>query len=227
MDYKIVGNIVPSVEISLTKGESVFTQSGGMFYQTDGISMNTNTRGGILKGLGRVFAGESLFMATYTAQRNSKISFASTVPGTIIPVNVRNSDFTIQKGAFLAAESTVDLKTTFNKKMSSGFFGGEGFILQKLTGSGMAFLEVDGDAIELNLAPGEVIKVDTGNLVGFEESVSYEIETVKGLGNILFGGEGLFLTKLTGPGQVVLQTMNIHEFALKIGSFIPTPKSND
>lgn len=226
MDYKITGNIVPNLEISLVKGESVFTQSGGMFYQTEGIRMNTNTKGGILKGIGRVFAGESFFMATYTADRNSKIAFASTVPGSIIPVNVSNSDFIIQKGAFLAAESTVDLKTTFNKRLGTGFFGGEGFILQQLRGHGMAFLEIDGDAIELNLAPGEIIKVDTGNLVGFEESVSYEIETIKGFGNILFGGEGLFLTKLIGPGQVVLQTMNINEFASKIGSYIVT-NSND
>lgn len=222
MDYKISGNIVPSVEINLRRGESVFTQSGGMFYQTEGIRMETNARGGILKGLGRMFAGESFFMVNYTADRDSKIAFASTVPGTIIPVNVANSHFTIQKGAFLAAESTVELKTTFNKKVGTGFFGGEGFILQELRGSGMAFLEIDGDAIEINLAPGEVIKVDTGNLVGFEHSVSYQVETVKGVGNILFGGEGLFLTKLTGPGQVVLQTMNINEFALKINSFIPT-----
>lgn len=223
MDYEIKGNIVPSVEINLTKGESVFTQSGGMFYQTDGIRMETNAKGGFLKGIGRMFAGESFFMVTYTADRNSKIAFASTVPGTIIPVDVsNNNNFTIQKGAFLAAETSVDLKTTFNKKVGTGFFGGEGFILQELRGHGMAFLEIDGDAIEINLAPGEVIKVDTGNLVGFESSVSYEIETVKGVGNILFGGEGLFLTRLTGPGQVVLQTMNINEFALKIGSFIPT-----
>ncbi|WP_343348654.1 TIGR00266 family protein [Terrisporobacter petrolearius] len=222
MNYVIVGKVVPSVEVSLSRGESMFTQSGGMFYQTEGIKMETNTKGGLLKGIGRMFAGESMFMATYTAMQDAKISFASTVPGSIIPINVSEGRFTIQKGAFLAAESSVELKTIFNKKMGTGFFGGEGFILQELRGIGTAFLEIDGDAIEMNLAPGEVIKIDTGNLVGFEDSVKYEVEFVKGLGNVLFGGEGLFLTKLTGPGKVVLQTMNMNEFALRVGSYIPT-----
>lgn len=222
MNYEIIGNVVPAVEVSLCRGESMFTQSGGMFYQTEGIKMDTNTRGGLLKGIGRMFAGESMFMATYTATQDAKVAFASTVPGSIIPVDVSKGRFTIQKGAFLAAESSVELRTTFNKKMGTGFFGGEGFILQELSGRGIAFLEVDGDAIEMNLAPGEVIKVDTGNLVGFENSVRYEVESVKGLGNILFGGEGLFLTKLTGPGKIILQTMNMNEFALRVGSYIPT-----
>ena len=222
MNYEIKGNVVPAVEVSLSRGESVFTQSGGMFYQTEGIKMDTNTRGGLFKGIGRMFAGESMFMATYTATQDAKVAFASTVPGSIIPVDVSEGRFTIQKGAFLAAESSVELRTTFNKKLGTGFFGGEGFILQELSGRGIAFLEVDGDAIEMNLAPGEVLKVDTGNLVGFEDSVRYEVESVKGLGNILFGGEGLFLTKLTGPGKVILQTMNMNEFALRVGSYIPT-----
>lgn len=225
MNYQISGKVVPSVEVSLSRGESVFTQSGGMFYQTEGIRMETNTKGGLLKGIGRMFAGESMFMATYTAMQDSKIAFASTVPGSIIPINVSQGRFTIQKGAFLAAESSVELKTTFNKKMGTGFFGGEGFILQELRGNGIAFLEIDGDAIEINLEPGEVIKIDTGNLVGFEDSVRYEIEFVKGIGNVLFGGEGLFLTKLTGPGQVILQSMNMNEFALRVGSYIPTSNS--
>ena len=222
MNYDIKGNVVPYVEVSLSRGESIFTQSGGMFYQTEGIEMATNTKGGFLKGIGRVFAGESLFMATYTAKQDAKIAFASTVPGNILSVDVSRSKFVIQKGTFLAAQSSVTLKTTFNKKLGTGFFGGEGFILQKLGGYGIAFLEVDGDAIEMNLAPGEVLKIDTGNVVGFEDSVKYEIETVKGLGNIFFGGEGLFLTKLTGPGKVILQTMNMNEFALRVGSYIPT-----
>ena len=222
MNFEIKGNVVPSVEVSLSRGESMFTQSGGIFWQTEGIRMETNTRGGLLKGIGRMFAGESLFMATYSATQDAKISFASTVPGSIIPINVSEGSFTIQKGSFLAAQSSVELKTVFNKKIGSGFFGGEGFILQELRGKGMAFLEIDGDAIEMNLAPGEVVKVDTGNLVGFEDTVKYEVEMVKGLGNVFFGGEGLFLTKLTGPGQVVLQTMNMNEFALRVGSYIPT-----
>ena len=221
MNYEIKGNVVPAVEVSLSRGESVFTQSGGMFYQTEGIKMDTNTRGGLFKGIGIMFAGESMFMATYTATQDAKVAFASTLPGSIIPVDVSEGRFTIQKGAFLAAESSIELRTTFNKKLGTGFFGGEGFILQELSGRGIAFLEVDGDAIEMNLAPGEVLKVDTGNLVGFEDSVRYEVESVKGLGNILFGGEGLFLTRLTGPGKVILQTMNMNEFVLRIDSYMP------
>ena len=128
----------------------------------------------------------------------------------------------IQKGAFLCAENSVELETVFTKRFSSGFFGGEGFILQRLTGSGKAFLEIDGDVTVKELAPGEVLKVDTGNVVAFAPTVNYEVETVKGMGNILFGGEGLFLTKLTGPGKVVLQTMNFADFTGQIAARIPS-----
>ncbi len=222
MDYRIEGKVVPSVNVSLARGESVFTQRGGMFWQTGGIRMQTNTKGGLLKGIGRVLGGESLFMATYTAESDGIVSFASNVPGSIVAVDISQSRYTIQKGAFLAAQSSVELKTILNKKLGTGFFGGEGFILQQLKGHGLAFLEIDGDAVEINLDPGEVIKVDTGNVVAFEDGVRYEIETVKGLGNILFGGEGLFLTKLTGPGKIILQTMNMNELALRLAAYIPT-----
>lgn len=228
MKYRIIGNTMPAVEVLFDfPGESVYTQSGGMTWMSDGIEMTTNTRGGFMKGISRMFAGESLFMATYTAQRpGAVIAFASTVAGQILPVDVgANGGLICQKGAFLCAQNSVNLNITFSKKFSSGLFGGEGFILQDISGSGLAFLEIDGDMVERNLAPGEVLKVDTGNVVGFERSVGYEIEMVKGLGNIFFGGEGLFLTKLTGPGRVILQTQNIAEFAGRIAQFIPT-KSN-
>ena len=194
MDYNIIGQTVPVVEMTLNKGESVYTQSGGMAYQTDGIDMNTNARGGVMKSLGRMFAGESIFMANYTANKDgAKVAFASTVPGSVIP---------------------IDLSQNPN-----------GFILQKATGNGKVFLEVDGDAIEKELAPGEVLKVDTGNVVAFEPSVSYEIERIKGLGNIFLGGEGLFLTKLVGPGRIILQSQNIQDFAGRLVPYMPT-KSN-
>lgn len=223
MRYEIFGQTVPAVELTLNAGEVVFTQSGGMSWQTDCFEMATNTRGGLLKGLGRAFAGESLFMANYTSTRDgAQIGFASTVPGSIVPVDVSRESLVIQKGAFLCAETTVELNTILTKKFGAGLFGGEGFILQQLGGTGMAFLEVDGDIIERELAPGEVFKVDTGNVVAFSPSVNYEIETVKGLGNIVFGGEGLFLTKLTGPGRVLIQTMNVNEFAGRMASLIPS-----
>lgn len=224
MEYKVVGKIVPAVELVLQRGETVFTQSGGMSWQTDGIEMNTNTRGGFMKGLGRMFAGESMFIAHYTATVDgAKITFASNVAGSVVPVDVSKAQgLILQKGAFLCAQDSVNLETVLTKKLSSGFFGGEGFILQRLSGTGMAFMEVDGDMVQVDLQPGEVLKVDTGNVVAFTPGVAYEIETIKGLGNILVGGEGLFLTKLTGPGRVFLQTMNYAEFVGKIASALPS-----
>lgn len=225
MEYKIIGQTVPAVEMTLRQGEVVYTQSGGMTYQTEGIQMKTNARGGVLKSLGRAFSGESIFMAHYTAEVDgAKIAFSTTVPGSIVPVNMADlpNGLIIQKGSFLCAENTVSTQVTFTKKFSSGLFGGEGFILQKATGTGLLFLEVDGDMITMNLQPGQTIKVDTGNVVAFESSVSYQIETVKGLGNIFLGGEGLFLTKLVGPGRVILQTQNFGDFVGRIVPFLPS-----
>ncbi len=225
MQYKLIGTTMPAVEVLFDQaGEAMFTQSGGMAWMSDGVSMDTNTHGGVLKGIGRMFAGESMFMAHYTAERpGATIAFASTVAGEILPVNVGQTGGLIcQKGAFLCAEPAVNLNIAFTKKISSGFFGGEGFILQDISGQGMVFLEIDGDKVIKELAPGEVIKVDTGNVVAFERSVAYDVEMVKGLKNIFLGGEGLFLTKLTGPGKVILQTQNINEFAGRIARMIPS-----
>ena len=224
MDYKILGQTVPVVEMQLNKGETVYTQSGGMAYQSEGIEMKTNSRGGIMKGIGRMFSGESMFMANYTATKdNATIAFGATVPGNVVPINMSElpNGMILQKGAFLCAENSIETKVEFTKRLSAGLFGGEGFILQKATGNGMLFLEVDGDPIQKELQAGEVLKVDTGNVVAFAPSVSYEIETVKGLGNIFLGGEGLFLTKLVGPGKVVLQSQNFSDFAGKIIPYIP------
>ena len=223
MDYRILGETLPVVEIRLMTGEAMYTQSGGMAWMSEGLTLDSNIKGGLMKGIGRMFTGESLFMATYTAVRpDCIIAFASTVPGRILPVDMSRTSLICQKGAFLCAQPTVEVSTVFTKKISAGFFGGEGFILQQLKGSGMAFLEVDGDVVEKTLAPGEVMKVDTGNLFAFEPTVSYEIETIKGVKNMLFGGEGLFLTRLTGPGKIYMQTMNIAEFTGRIAQGLPT-----
>ena len=189
--------------------------------------MTTNAKGGIMKSLGRMFTGESMFMSSYTAETDqAKIAFATTVPGDIIAIDMsqRPQGMILQKGAFLCAEQDIELSIKFTKKFSAGLFGGEGFILQEAKGNGILFLEVDGDPIEKELAPGEILKVDTGNIVGFEPSVSYEIETIKGLGNIFLGGEGLFLTKLVGPGKVIIQSQNFMDFAGRIASILPTKK---
>ena len=225
MQYRIVGNTMPAVEVLFDQpGESMYTQSGGMAWMSVGVEMDTNTRGGLLKGVGRMFAGESLFMANYTATRaGATIAFASTVAGEVMPLNVSETGGMIcQKGAFLCAEPSVNLSVTLTKKLSSGLFGGEGFILEEISGSGMAFLEIDGDKIVKELQPGEVIKVDTGNIVAFQKGMSYEVEMVKGLKNIFLGGEGLFLTRLVGPGKVILQTQNFAEFAGRISKYIPS-----
>ena len=225
MRYQVIGDTMPAVEVTFDQaGESMYTQSGGMAWMSEGVAMDSNMRGGLGKSLGRMFSGESIFMATYRAERpGASIAFASTVAGEVLPVDIGASGGLIaQKGAFLCAENTVELSVAFTKKLSAGFFGGEGFILQDIHGTGMAFLEIDGNKVEKVLAPGEVLKVDTGNVVAFEKTVNYEIETVKGLKNIFFGGEGLFLTKLTGPGRVILQTQNFNEFAGRIISMIPS-----
>ena len=224
MEYKIIGQTVPVVEVTLNAGESMYTQSGGMAYQTEGIEMKTNARGGIMKSIGRAFAGESMFMANYTATKDgATVAFATTIPGNVVPLDLSKypSGLTFQKGSFLCAESNVETQVTFSKRFSAGLFGGEGFILQKATGNGTIFLEVDGDPIVKELAAGEVLKVDTGNVVAFSPSVSYEIETVQGLGNIFLGGDGLFLTKLVGPGKVILQSQNFGDFAGRILNLMP------
>ena len=230
MRYRVLGDTMPAVEVVFdAPGETMYTQSGGMAWMSEGISMNSNMKGGLGKSIGRMFSGESLFMATYKAERpGAMIAFASTVAGEVLPVNIGAIDgigasggLICQKGAFLCAEESITLSVALTKKISAGLFGGEGFILQDISGKGMVFLEIDGNKAEKDLAPGEVLKVDTGNVVAFEKSVKYEIETVKGLKNIFFGGEGLFLTKLTGPGRVILQTQNFNEFAGRIIRMIP------
>lgn len=224
MKTSIFGNDLPGVSIVLDKGESVYTQSGGMTWMDNGITMNTNIKGGLMKGIGRMFSGESLFMATYTSSLpNQEIVFASTFPGKIIELDlVPGQDWICQKSSFLVGEPGVNLSVEWTRRVSAGLFGGEGFILQRLSGHGKVFLEVAGSVVKRELKPGEVIKVDTGNVVGFDRQVKYEIETVKGFKNIFFGGEGLFLTKLTGPGTVYLQTLTMQNVASRLLPFIPT-----
>ena len=230
MKYEIIGKTLPAVEIKLNSGESVYNQSGSMAWMSQDIKMDTNTKGGILKGIGRLFAGETLFMNTFTANKdNQVVAFTSNFPGVIIPINLNSGDngLIIQKGAFLCAEPSIKLNITLSKKLSAGLFGGEGFILQEVSGTGTLFLEVDGDEIVKELKENETIKIDTGNIVAFDKSVKYEVEVVKGVKNVLFGGEGLFLAKLTGPGKVILQTQNFYDFASDIISLIPESNSEE
>ncbi len=222
MRYKIFGDKLPAVTIQFDAGESIYTQSGGMTWMTDNFSMETNMKGGLMKGLGRMLSGESLFMATYTAQASgAEMTLASSFPGAIIALELDGrKTYIAQKSAFLCATPGVQL-SAYVSKFKAGIFGGEGFVLQKLTGTGIVFLEMDGSIVEKDLAPGERYKVDTGNVALFEENVRYEVETVKGFKNILFGGEGLFLTVLEGPGKIYLQSINVSNFAARLLPYIP------
>lgn len=220
--YEIFGGNLPAVSIRLDTGQSIYTQSGGMLWMSSGITMETNMKGGFGKGLGRMFSGDSLFMATYTANApNQEIAVASSFPGSILDLTMNGGGIIAQKSAFLCAEPNVTLSAYVTRNIGAGFFGGEGFVLQRLSGVGKVFLEIDGSLVERNLAPGETLKVDTGNVAAFEESVTYQAEMVKGFKNILFGGEGLFLTTLTGPGKVWLQTMTLPGVAKKLTPFLP------
>lgn len=223
MKYEIVGGQLPVVVCKLDKNEKMFTESGGMCWMDDGFDMDSNTRGGLMKGIGRAFSGESIFMTTYTSPRDqAEIAFGSSFPGKIVALTLAEGESKIvQKSAFLAAEDTIQLTTFFRKRLGAGIFGGEGFILQKVQGPGTVFLEIDGDVVEKDLAPGELIKVDQGYVAIFEESVQFEITTVKGLKNKFLSGEGFFLATLQGPGKVWLQTMPFTVLADRIINVIP------
>jgi len=224
MKYTIEGNNLPVAILELEKNETVYTQSGGMGWMSDDIEMSTNMKGGLLKGLGRKLSGESLFIASFkgTGSKNL-ISFPSSFPGKIVPVELSSDQSLIcQKKSFLCAHESVTLEMHFRKKLGAGLFGGEGFILQKIQGPGTAFMEFDGHVVEYNLLPGEVFKVDTGHVAMFEPTITYSIDMIKGFSNILFGGEGLFLATLTGPGKIWLQSMPIENLATRIIPFIPT-----
>ena len=224
MEYEIKGGSFPIVVCKLKKGETMKDESGTMVYMTSDIKMETNTGGGIIKGFGRALAGDSIFLNFYKAESdNQEIGFASCFPGKIIPIELNGSNSIIgQKSSFLTSEDTVDIKMYFKKKLGAGLFGGEGFILQKFTGKGMLFLEIDGDIIEYDLQPGEKLLVDQGHIAAMDEQVQFDIERIKGVKNILFGGEGLFFAKLVGPGKVWLQTMPITKLASAIIPYIPT-----
>lgn len=222
MKYEVWGSMMPAVTIGLEAGESIYTQSGGMSWMTDQMEMTTNMQGGLGRGIGRMFGGESLFMATYTAKApNQQITLASSVPGEIKIFELRPGyDIIAQKGAFLCATPGVELKA-FVTNAKGGLFGGEGFVLQHYTGQGLVFCELDGAVREVTLAAGEKLVIDTGNVAAWEASVTYNSQMVKGFKNVLFGGEGLFLTTLTGPGKVWLQTMSVSELAKRLIPYMP------
>ena len=202
----------------------MITEKGSMVWMSANIDMETQG-GGLGKMFSKAFSGESMFQNIYTARGEGMITFGSSFPGQIIPLQVSpGREMILQKSAFLASETGVNLSIFFNKKLGAGLFGGEGFIMQKISGQGIAFVEIDGELVEYDLKPGEALVVDTGNVAGFESTVSMDIQQVPGLKNKLLGGEGLFNTHLTGPGKVWLQTMPIVNVAMALKGFFPASK---
>lgn len=220
MDYKIVGGNLPAVVISLGAGETIQCEAGAMSWMDSGIQMQTKT-GGIGKMFGRMVSGESLALNHYTAQQAGEIAFASSFPGSIVAVQLNGNSIMCQKGSFLAMFGDVEMSIGFQKKIGGGFFGGEGFIMQKFTGTGTVFLEVDGSAVDYELAPGEVKIIDTGYVVMMDSTVTLDVQMVKGVANVLLGGEGLFNTTLTGPGHITLQTMPVSKTASVLYQYMP------
>ena len=223
MRYEIKGEPTPVVICQLSPGESMITERGSMVWMSPNMEMETSA-GGLGKAFGRLFSGESIFQNIYTARDGQGlIAFASSFPGAIRAVEITpDHPVIVQKSAFLAAEQGVELSVFFQKKLGAGFFGGEGFIMQQLSGRGMAFLEIDGYGVEYDLGPGQQMIVDTGNLAMMDATCSLDIQAVKGVKNMIFGGEGVFHTVVTGPGRIVLQTMPISALAGAVASVLPS-----
>ena len=223
MEYKKIGTLMESVDIHLKQGESIYSESGGMAWMRGSFKMDTSTRGGLGAGLGRMLAGESLFLTTYTCQsQDGLITFTPEVPGKVVDLNLSGGQSLIcQKDAFMCAQESVKIEMHFRKRLGAGLFGGEGFILQKISGPGIAFVEIPGEVRVIELGAGEIMKVDPGHIAMFEPTVDYDIAAVKGLKNVLFAGEGLFLATLEGPGKVWLQTLPLSNLAMKLSRYMP------
>ena len=226
MEYEIKGTPLPVVICNLEANERMITERGSMSWMSTNMKMETSSNGGVGKALGRMFSGEALFQNNYTAIGGAgMIAFASSFPGSIVALEITPSQpMVVQKSAFLASEVGVELSVFFQKKLGAGFFGGEGFIMQKLSGTGTAFLEIDGHAVSYILAAGQSMVIDTGYLAAMDHTCSMEIKSVPGLKNMMFGGEGVFNTVITGPGKIILQTMPISNVAAGLRPFFPSAK---
>ena len=227
--YEIEGGNLPVVICYPEPGQTLCTESGAMSWMSPNMKMDTNTGGGLKKVFGRIFSGESVFMNEYTAQGGvGMIAFASCFPGSIISYQVTpGNGIIVQKRGFLAMEKGLELSVYLQKKLGKGFFGGEGFIMQQIKGNGMVFLEIDGYCKEYDLGAGQSIIVDTGYLAAMSETCTMDIETVKGVKNIFFGGEGLFNTRITGPGKVYIQSMPIINTAQRLTPYLNVGSGDD
>lgn len=225
MEYKIMGAPLPVVEVTLNKGETLLSDSGAMAWMDPCMQMETTSNGGIGKALGRMFSGETMFLNRYTAQGNGKIAFSSSFPGEIRQYDIApGHELIVQKSSFLASSETVNREIFFSRKLSAGLFGGEGFIMNKFSGQGALFIEIDGSTVEYDLKEGQQMIVDTGYLAAMEATCKMDIVQVPGLKNKFLGGEGLFNTVVTGPGHIILQTMPISAVAQSIMHYLPGDK---
>lgn len=224
MKYEIKGETLPVVSCYVSAGETIITERGSMCWMSPNMKMETTSNGGVGKALGRMFAGEALFQNRYTAMGgDGMIAFASSFPGSIIPFTITpDRPIIVQKSGFLASESTVELSVHFRKNAGAGFFGGEGFIMQKLSGNGIAFIEIDGHVMQYDLQPGQSMIVDTGYLAAMDATVNMEVKSVGSVKNALFGGEGIFNTVVTGPGRIYLQTMPVSAVASVLRPYFPS-----
>lgn len=223
LEYRIQGTTLPVVTVALKPEERIYSSAGGMSWMTDAVEMETNTGGGLGKMFKRAVSGESLFIVDYFVRGGvGEVAFAAEFPGQIVAIPLHpNQSLIVQKDAFMCGEKSVDLDIHFRRKLGVGLFGGEGFILQRLTGPGMIFVNFDGEIVTRDLRPGERLRVDTGHVAMFEPSVSFDVEMMRGMKNILLGGEGLFIGTLTGPGRVWLQTMPMSKLASRIAQYMP------
>ena len=223
MQYRIEGTTLPVVTVTLSPGQRIYSSSGGMSWMTQAVEMETNTGGGLGRMVKRALSGESLFVVDYYVDRGEgEVAFSAEFPGKIIDLDLAGSQSVIvQKDAFLCAEKSVELDLHFRKRLGAGLFGGEGFMLQRLTGPGQAFVNFDGEIVVKDLQPGELLRVDTGHVAMFEPTVDFDVEVVRGFKNILLGGEGLFLATLRGPGKAYLQTMPMNKLAQKVAQYMP------
>ena len=223
MKYELHGTTMQMLNMELAKGEEVTAESGRLVYMTENISMKTEATGGLWASIKRKFAGESFFLVSFGCEgQKGVVGFGSEFPGKILPIEIEEGKSVIaQKDAFLAAEKSVEFDATFTKRIGAGLLGGEGLILIKMKGQGTAFMNVGGEVTQFTLKKGEKLRVDTGNLAFFDESVDYSVERVKGVKNLIWGGEGLLLDTCTGPGRVWVQSMPVAELAGKLAEYLP------
>ena len=228
LQYEIEGGNLPVLICYPQPGQTICTQRGAMSWMSPNMQMATNA-GGFRKAMGRLFSGESVFLNEFTpAGSTGMIAFAASLPGTILPFRLTpGNGIIVQKSGFLAMEKGLELSVYFQKRLRNGFFGGEGFIMQRITGNGLAFVEIDGHCKEYTLATGESILVDTGHLAAMSESCTMDLQTVQGAKNIFLGGEGLFHTRVTGPGKVYIQSMPISGFVERLLPYLPEDSSSN